>query len=119
MDETDKIELKKSMTNKDEIKLKECIITDDGVACKIDEQNHQKMMDQKKVPVNLTITVEKEIPKNKTIDGTQSTEETKSIDKAKSTKADSSNKQECGCFKTTDYSKIANYVAKYLQNEEN
>ena len=108
------------MTNKDEIKLKECIITDDGVACKIDEQNHQKMMDQKKVPVNLTITVEKEIPKNKTIDGTQSTEENKSTAGIKPTEADSSSNHGCGCSKTTDYSEIAKFVAKYLQkNEEN
>ena len=77
------------------------------------------------MPVNLVINVEKEIPKNKSIDGTQSTDGTKptdgtkSTDETKPTESDSSNKHECGCSKTTETSKIANFVAKYLQNEEN
>jgi len=57
---------------------------------------------------------------NKSTEGTKATEENKSTEGTKPTEADSSNNQGCGCSKTTESSKIANFVAKYLlKNEEN
>jgi len=57
---------------------------------------------------------------NKSTEGTQATEENKSTAGIKPTEADSSSNHGCGCSKTTDYSEIAKFVAKYLQkNEEN
>jgi len=102
------------MNDAEKIKLKNCIITKEGVFCDMDQENHQKMMEQKIIPNDLTISLEKETLKNKTIDGTKPTVENKSSDGSKPTEADSSNKQGCGCPKTTENSEIANYVAKYL-----
>ena len=104
MDETDKIELKNGIDNTDNIKLKDCTIIDDIVVCGMERKDYKNL---KKPPVGLELNVEEDVPKNKSINGIQST------------KADSSNNQGCGCFKTTDYSEIANYVAKYLLNKEN
>jgi len=101
------------MDIKTKIKLKNCIITKEGAFCDIDQENHQKMMEQKIIPTDFTINLENEIPKNKTIDDSKPAEENKSSDGSKPTEADSSNKQGCGCFKTTENSEIANYVAKY------
>ena len=96
------------MNDAEKIKLKNCTVTPDGVFCDMDQENHQKMTEQKIIPNDLTISLEKETLKNKTSDG------------AKPTEADSSNKQGCECFKTTENSEIANYVAKFLtKNEEN
>ena len=104
MDETDKIELKNGIDDTDNIKLKNCIIIDDDVVCDMERKDYKKL---KKPPVGLKINVDEDVPKNKSIDGIQATI------------ADSSNRQECGCSETTESSKIADYVAKYLQNEEN
>jgi len=56
---------------------------------------------------------------NKSTEGTQATVENKSTEGIKPTEADSSNNQGCGCSKTIESSKIANFVAKYGLNEEN
>ena len=74
--------------DEDPIDMKECVITKDGVVCKMDEKNHQKMIDQNKIPQDLTIIKEKKTIVNKPIDSSKDTE------------ADSSNK-ECGCSNTS------------------
>ena len=105
MDEADEIKLKNDIDDTDKIKLKNCTIRDDVVVCGMERKDYKKL---KKPPVGLELNVDEDVQKNKSIDGIQST------------KADSSNKQGCGCSKTTDYSEIANFVAKYLlKNEEN
>jgi len=56
---------------------------------------------------------------NKSSEGTKPAEENKSSEGTKPAEADSSNKQGCGCFKTTENSKIDNFVAEFLtKNEE-
>jgi len=56
---------------------------------------------------------------NKSTEGTQATVENKTIDGTKPTESDSSSNHGCGCSKTTESSKIANFVAKYQLNKEN
>ena len=116
MDETDKIELKNGIDDTDEIKLKNCTVKGKVVDCDMEREEYKKM---EEVPDDLTINVVDEVPKNKSIDETKPIEETKSIDETKPTEADSSNNQGCECSKTTESSKIANFVAKYQLNKEN
>jgi len=56
---------------------------------------------------------------NKSTEGTQATVENKSTEGTQATEADSSSNHGCGCSKTIESSKIANFVAKYGLNEEN
>ena len=115
------------MEKDEDIKVDCKKITPEGkLICDIGMKDAAEMLRRGIEPVRTELNVKDKVldssqatEENKSTDGTQATEENKSTDGVQATEADSSNKQECGCFKTTDYSKIANYVAKYLQNEEN
>jgi len=91
-----------------EIKMKECVVTENGVVCTMDKENHQKMIQQNKIPEDLTINVIKETSI------VQSTGETKHSE------ADSSNKQSCGCTQIAESFKTGSSEAKKpSKNEEN
>lgn len=91
-----------------EIKMKECVVTENGVVCTMDKENHQKMIQQNKVPEDLIINVIKETSI------VQSTGETKHSE------ADFPKKQSCGCPQTPESSKTDNSEAKKpLKSGEN
>ena len=101
-------------------------ITPEGeLICNIDMKDLEEMIRRNIKPLHTKFNVKNKVldssqstEENKSIDGTQSTEETKSIDETKPTKADSSNKQGCGC--STTESEIANFLAKFqIKKEEN
>jgi len=103
-------------------------ITSKGeLICDIDMKNAAEMLRRKIKPSHTKLNVIDKVldpsqsaEENKSTDGTQSSEENKPSDGTKPTEADSSNKQGCGCFKTTENSEIGNFVAKFLtKNEEN
>ena len=92
----------------DEIKMKECVVTENGVVCTMDKENHQKMIQQNKVPEDLTINVIKETSI------VQSTGETKHSE------ADFPKKQSCGCTQKAESFKTDNSEAKKpSKSEEN
>jgi len=99
-------------SNEEKIKVECNKITKDGtLQCDITTQDLTKMNRLGIKPENIQFNVKDKISIPK------STQETKSIDETKPTEADSSNKQGCGCSKTTE-NEIANFVAKYLLKKE-
>ena len=104
------------MEDDEDIKVDCKKITSKGeLICDIDMKDAAELLRR-----NIKLSHTKLNVKDKVLDSSQSAEENKSSDETKPTEADSSNKQECGCSKTTENSEIANYVAKFLtKNEEN
>lgn len=101
-------------------------ITKDGtLLCNITTQNLAKMNRLGIKPDNNQFNVIDKVldssqstEENKSIDETKPTDGAKSSDEAKPTKADSSNKQGCGC--STTENEIANFLAKFqIKKEEN
>ena len=101
-------------------------ITPEGeLLCNIYTEDAAEMLRRGIKPLHTKLNVKDKVldssqstEENKSIDETKPAEETKSSDETKPTKADSSNKQGCGC--STTENEIAKFVAKYLQkNEEN
>jgi len=102
-------------------------ITPEGdLICNIGMKDAAEMLRRNIKPLHTKFIVKDKVldssqstKENKSTDGTQSTEENKSVDKTKPTEADSSNKQGCGCSKTTE-NEIANFLAKFqIKKEEN
>ena len=102
-------------------------ITPEGeLICNIDMNDLAEMIRRNIKPLHTKFNVKNKVldssqstEENKSIDGTKPTDGAKSSDEAKPTKADSSNKQGCGCSKTTE-NEIANFLAKFqIKKEEN
>ena len=121
-------------SNEEKIKVECNKITKDGtLQCDITTQNLAKMNRLGIKPENNQFNVKDKISSPKSTQETTesvevkpkpetkeepATEENKSTEGTQATEADSSNNQGCGCSKTTESSKIANFVAKYLQKSE-
>jgi len=115
MEEDENIKVDENIEEDENIKVDCREITPEGeLICDIDMKDAAEMLRRKIKPSHTKLNV-----KDKVLDSSQSVEENKPSDGTKPTEADSSNKQGCGCFKTTENSEIDNYVAKFLtKNEE-
>lgn len=80
--------------------MKECVVTEKGLHCNMDKENHQKMIEQNKIPQDLTINVIKE------------TSIVQSTSATKHAEDDSSKKQSCACTQTAESFKTDNSESK-------